>query len=545
MPTPPSAALDARGIVVVVVFAIVSFLCIVPVYVPLPLRVSACLRRAQDRLRTWLDLPGPDERSHGAPQLGEPPVELDEVAKPSTDTTPTVASDGASASPSAPGAPARVWLPLTHTTAPVLGVLVLLMGTCIGGAEVRAGIAGDGGVLPYDVIALFLSLGYIALSLDTSGLLRYLACHVCRCAAFNGRMLYIMLYLFLWLAGVVLGNDPVILSGTAFLVYVTRVAGITPPSAWVWAQFVAANIASAVLVSSNPTNLVIATGFDVSFVTYTAYMVLPSFAAALAALAVLLLYFRTLRVRTGSGVGARTSMLAARLNGLPTNEAHTYVFIPQHIHSPEIEPRMLLTDPFGAVFSSIAMIAVLAALIGTSVGGGIEVYQIGIPGAVLCFARDVAADLHAYRRSTVPAVPKQGIVRRLLRIFPSTTATLRRLPLALVPFAFGMFILVQGLAHAGFVTIMAAGVVKVCAHGVAATTFFLAFLSMVLCNVRRLTDPVRRHQHRRYDLADARDAGRCLPRYPCTCSTGPADQGGDVRRGVRIEPRRARWHVCR
>ena len=520
MPTPPSAALDARGIVVVVVFAIVSFLCIVPVYIPLPLRISACLRRAQHRLHTWLDLPAADERSHGAPQFDEPSVELDEVAKPSTDM-PSIASDGAPASPAStasptePAAPARVWLPLTHTTAPVLGVLVLLMGTCIGGAEVRAGIAGDGSVLPYDVIALFLSLGYIALSLDTSGLLRYLACHVCRRAAFNGRVLYIMLYLFLWLAGVVLGNDPVILSGTAFLVYVTRVAGITPPSAWIWAQFVAANIASAVLVSSNPTNLVIATGFDVSFVTYTAYMVLPSFAAALAALIVLLLYFRTLRVRTGPGVSARTSVLLARLNGLPAHEAHTYVFIPQHIHSPEIEPRVLLTDPFGAVFSSIAMIAVLAALIGTSVGGGIEVYQIGIPGAVLCFARDVAADLHAYRRSTVPAVPKQGIVRRLLRMFPSTAATLRRLPLALVPFAFGMFILVQGLAHAGFVSIMASGVVKVCAHGVAATTYFLAFLSMVLCNVRRLpTDPVWRHQHRRHDPADARNAGRLIPRYP-------------------------------
>lgn len=32
------------------------------------------------------------------------------------------------------------------------------------------------------------------------------------------------------------------MSGTAFLVYFTRIAGISPPSAWIWAQFVAANI---------------------------------------------------------------------------------------------------------------------------------------------------------------------------------------------------------------------------------------------------------------------------------------------------------------
>lgn len=42
--------------------------------------------------------------------------------------------------------------------------------------------------------------------------------------------------------GVVVGNDPVILSGTAFLAYMTRVAGIVPPTAWIFAQFSVANI---------------------------------------------------------------------------------------------------------------------------------------------------------------------------------------------------------------------------------------------------------------------------------------------------------------
>ena len=67
-------------------------------------------------------------------------------------------------------------------------------------------------------------------------------------------------------------------------------------------------------------------------------------------------------------------------------------------------------------------------------------------------------------------------------MFPTTCATLRKLPISLLPFAFGMFILVQALAHVGFVAIMARGIARVCAHGVAATTFFMAFLSIVLCN---------------------------------------------------------------
>ncbi|KAI3486504.1 hypothetical protein L1887_49905 [Cichorium endivia] len=87
-------------------------------------------------------------------------------------------------------------------------------------------------------------------------------------------------------------TTPSILSGTAFLVYFTRVAGISPPDAWIWAEFVAANVSSAVLVSSNPTNLVIATGFDVNFITYTAYMVLPAFGSAVGGLAAMLVFFR-------------------------------------------------------------------------------------------------------------------------------------------------------------------------------------------------------------------------------------------------------------
>lgn len=72
------------------------------------------------------------------------------------------------------------------------------------------------------------------------------------------------------------GNDPVILSGTAFLSYMTRVSSnIEHPRAWIYAQFAVANIGSAILVSSNPTNLVLAGAFAIKFIHYTANMVVP------------------------------------------------------------------------------------------------------------------------------------------------------------------------------------------------------------------------------------------------------------------------------
>ncbi|WFD35667.1 hypothetical protein MCUN1_002528 [Malassezia cuniculi] len=360
----------------------------------------------------------------------------------------------------------RMYIPLTHTSAPVIGVIILLATTSIGGAELRGGIVGSDNVKPYDVLALFICLAYIAISLDSTGLLRYLACIVCQKASFDGRVFYIVLYLFLWVAGLILGNDPVILSGTPLLVYITQMAGISPPSAWVWGEFVAANVASAVLVSSNLTNIVIATGFKVSFVTYTAYMALPSLAGAVFAMLALMVFFSMFKSDTGTE------------------------FIPKKITRPDINARKLLTDPMGAAFSSVVMLAVIGTLIGTSVHGGPEVYQIGVPGAVLCLIRDMIYDANNYRhKAATEAKPVHGLkrigagARWVYRVFPTAWNVLRKLPVSLLPFAFGMFILVQALEHVGFVSIMARGVARVCAHGVAQTTFFMALLSIILCSV--------------------------------------------------------------
>jgi Na+/H+ antiporter NhaD/arsenite permease-like protein len=68
--------------------------------------------------------------------------------------------------------------------------------------------------------------------------------------------MYLYFYLMLTLLSILLGNDPVILSGTAFLVYYTEVAKLDP-RAWIMAEFAAANTASMVLFVGNPTNVCI------------------------------------------------------------------------------------------------------------------------------------------------------------------------------------------------------------------------------------------------------------------------------------------------
>lgn len=146
----------------------------------------------------------------------------------------------------------------------------------IGRQEVHDGTIGANNISPIDIMLFFLSLAYIAISIDASGLIRYLAFRVLQWGGDVGHKLFFYLYAFFFGLASFIGNDPIILSGTAFLAYMTRVSSnIKHPRAWIFSQFAVANIASAILVSSNPTNLVLAGAFNIKFIDYTANMIVP------------------------------------------------------------------------------------------------------------------------------------------------------------------------------------------------------------------------------------------------------------------------------
>jgi Na+/H+ antiporter NhaD/arsenite permease-like protein len=167
---------------------------------------------------------------------------------------------------------------LNFVTAPLIADLFLLAILAIGKKEVQDGTLGANNILPYNIMIFFLTLAYIAISIDCSGLIRWLALKVLEKGGEQGKRLFLLLYIFFFALGSFIGNDPIILSGTAFLAYMTRISpNIVHPRAWIHTQFAVANIASAILVSSNPTNLVLAGAFGIKFITYTANMVVPVF----------------------------------------------------------------------------------------------------------------------------------------------------------------------------------------------------------------------------------------------------------------------------
>lgn len=170
----------------------------------------------------------------------------------------------------------RYTFPMNFITAPIIADLFLLAVGAIGRREVKEGTVGSDNIKPYDIMIFFITLAYIAISIDASGLIRYLAFKVLQWGGRVGHRLFFYLYVLWAVLSAGVGNDPVILSGTAFLAYMTRVSSnIVHPRAWIHSQFALANIGSAILVTSNPTNLVLAGAFQIKFIEYTAYMIVP------------------------------------------------------------------------------------------------------------------------------------------------------------------------------------------------------------------------------------------------------------------------------
>ncbi|KAF9544663.1 hypothetical protein EC957_011770 [Mortierella hygrophila] len=383
---------------------------------------------------------------------------------------------------------------LNIATAPVLGVLFLLATRSIEGDSVRDGIVGapGSGVEPYAVMILFFSLAVDLLT----------------------------------------------------------------PIAFLMAEIQTANIASMALYIGNLTNVVACQAYKVSFLEYSAWMLLPCFAAVATCYIMLRINFRHEK------------------------------YIPKIVKTPNVDPRSCLVDPVGAIFGLSVLACSLICLIGTSFAH-VSVWIVTGPFALLTLARDIwydsqgkfkpaqvavgslsdrqlgdsgsmtggggvetAAESEESRlEKGLPeiAVPEPSIVRPVSIltekdngkleddqesvetvgvsyipvIIPTpTTMTITdnninnqassedtihqswarkfsrkfeqkspllhaiaiRMPWAILPFTFSMFIMVEGLSHSGWIAIFANWATKLVPNYVAAT-YAIGFVSVLLCNI--------------------------------------------------------------
>jgi Na+/H+ antiporter NhaD/arsenite permease-like protein len=130
---------------------------------------------------------------------------------------------------------------LNLATGPPLAVLILLVCGATNMTVIKNGLVGSLGIQPYSILILFYSLAYICVSLDMTGIFQFLAFWVSKRAGSRGRLAFTLFFVLTSLMSGLTSNDVVILTGTAFLAYFTRVSGILP-TAFMMSEFTSANI---------------------------------------------------------------------------------------------------------------------------------------------------------------------------------------------------------------------------------------------------------------------------------------------------------------
>ncbi|KAI6121298.1 hypothetical protein F5141DRAFT_1089261 [Pisolithus sp. B1] len=409
---------------------------------------------------------------------------------------------------------------LNLTTAPILAITILWASQCIDADVIRNGIVGTGGVKPYNILILFFSLAYMAITLDTTGILE--------AAAFWS---YFYFYVMLTLLSILLGNDPSHLVRDGILGLLHHLLQGVKPMPWLMSEFAAANTASMVLFVGNPyqrnTNhinkVVICEGFSVNNAAFTAYTILPFIACNIVCFGALAVQYRSDR------------------------------HVPRKLDKKaDVNPRSALRNVTGAWVGSIILGSALIVCLVVSFFG-IDVWEISLPFAVTKFIFDLTSDHYRFIRRGVPdtekaptteainhgpqnqlsvgltslsesqstaerttlekttngsiPVPRDDTLQttpkspapptfttgvrsqlstlntRLHKHFPTFFTALPRLPFALVPFAFSQFILIQALAHQGWVNIFADWLVKATNKQMYPTIWLVGVLGVILCNV--------------------------------------------------------------
>lgn len=172
----------------------------------------------------------------------------------------------------------------------LLGAVILLVFSFAPINDVFDQLTTNNSINPIKILVLFFSMTMISVVLDELGLFHYLASLASRKAKGNQHSLFLLLYLLTSILTVFTSNDVVILTLTPFICFFSKRSKINPIP-YLVAEFVAANTWSLMFVIGNPTNIYLATSSGITFMDYFKIMAIPTIAAGLVELFLLLLIF--------------------------------------------------------------------------------------------------------------------------------------------------------------------------------------------------------------------------------------------------------------
>ena len=158
-------------------------------------------------------------------------------------------------------------------------------------SDIKDALTTSSALNPLKIIAILFGLSFLSLSLDELGFFKFLAMHATRKVENSQTKLFFILYALISFLTIFTSNDIIILTFTLFICYFSRLTKINPIPYLVM-EFVAANTYSLFLIIGNPTNIYLATNFNIDFLTFLKTMALPTIAIGITSVIVLYFLFR-------------------------------------------------------------------------------------------------------------------------------------------------------------------------------------------------------------------------------------------------------------
>ena len=178
----------------------------------------------------------------------------------------------------------------TYWMISLLGAIILLACSYAPIEKVGQQLVSSSAINPLKILVLFFSMTLISIILDELGLFKYLASVASKNAKNNQLSLFLVLYFLTSILTIFTSNDIVILTLTPFICFFSKRSKINPIP-YLVAEFTAANTWSLMFVIGNPTNIYLATSSGITFLDYLKVMAVPTIAAGLVELCLLLLIF--------------------------------------------------------------------------------------------------------------------------------------------------------------------------------------------------------------------------------------------------------------
>lgn len=173
----------------------------------------------------------------------------------------------------------------------LVGALVILLST-LTFSEWWGALTKTGGINPLKILVLFLSMSLISIFLDELGFFAHLANWTMLRFKKNQISLFVTLYIFVSLLTMFTSNDIIILTLTPFILFFCKNAKISPIP-YLVSEFIAANTWSMIFIIGNPTNIYLASSFNITFTEYFKVMAIPTLLTGLIEFIILFLVFRS------------------------------------------------------------------------------------------------------------------------------------------------------------------------------------------------------------------------------------------------------------